>query len=64
VTIRITLDDVLTVHDGERIVAEHRLRPRVAGWATTPEHHAGLWEKTLNVEHRPLAAYEEAAIWN
>jgi len=64
VTIRITLDDVLTVHDGERVVAEYRLRPRAMGWATTPEHHAALWEKTLNVEHRPLAAYEEAATWN
>ena len=46
VAIRITLDDVLTVHDGERIVAEHRLRPQAAGWSTIPEHHAALWEKT------------------
>jgi hypothetical protein len=29
-----------------------------------PGHHAALWQRTLNVEHRPLADYAEAASWN
>jgi transposase len=64
VAIRITLDGVLTVHDGDRIVAEHRLCPKTAGWSTRPEHHAGLWQRTMAVEHRSLKTYEEAASWN
>jgi transposase len=64
VAIRITLDGLLTVHDDDRIVAEHRLRSRAQGWATVPEHHAALWQRTLNVEARPLADYAEAATWN
>jgi hypothetical protein len=64
VTIRITLEGVLTVHDDDRVVAEHRLCPKTAGWSTRPEHHAGLWQQTLAVEHRSLKTYEEAASWN
>jgi hypothetical protein len=64
VTIRITLEGVLTVYDGDRAVAEHALRPQASGWSTTQEHHAALWRQTLQVEQRPLAAYEEVATWN
>jgi hypothetical protein len=64
VTVRIGFDDVLQVYDGERVVAEHRLKPKAHGWATVPDHHADLWRDTLNVEQRPLAAYEEVAAWN
>lgn len=64
VTIRIAFDDVLTVFEGERVVAEHRLQPRARGWATTPEHHAALWQHTLQVERRPLLAYEEVTSWS
>lgn len=64
VTLRITLEGVLTVFDGEVTVAEHRLRPRGQGWATTPEHHAALWQDVLKVEQRPLQAYDEVISWN
>lgn len=64
VTVRIGFDDVLQIYDGERVVAEHRLKPQAQGWATVPDHHAELWRQTLNVEQRPLAAYEEVAAWN
>jgi hypothetical protein len=43
VTVRITFDEQLLVYDGERVVAEHRLRPRAQGWVTVPYHHARLW---------------------
>jgi len=64
VAIRITFEDRLTVFDGEQAVAEHRLRPREQGWVTVPEHHAALWQRTMNVAQRPLADYAEAASWN
>lgn len=64
VTIRIDFEDRFTVLDGDRIVAEHRLRARDQGWVTVPEHHAALWQKTLHVERRPLAEYEEVGTWN
>jgi Mu transposase-like protein/integrase-like protein len=64
VAIRLTFDEVLTVFDGEQIVAEHRLQPREQGWGTIPSHHAALWQRTLRVEHRPLATYEEVGAWN
>ena len=63
-TVKITLEGVLTVIEGERIVAEHRLKPREEGWATAPGHHADLWRDVLKVEHRPLKAYDEATSWN
>jgi hypothetical protein len=31
---------------------------------TVPGHHAALWARTLDVERRPLAVYEEAGTWN
>lgn len=64
VTIRIDFEDRLTILDEERVLAEHRLKPRHDGWVVIPEHHAALWEKTLRVERRPLETYEEVATWN
>ncbi len=64
VAIRIDFENRLTVLDGDRVLAEHRLKPREEGWATVPEHHAALWARTLRVERRPLARYEEVATWN
>jgi hypothetical protein len=64
VAVRIGLDDSLRVYAGERLVASHRLQPAGAGWVTVPEHQAALWDKTLGVERRELAVYEEAAAWN
>lgn len=65
VTVRITLDEELTVYDasGGR-VAQHRLQPAQAGWQTVPAHHAGLWRSTLQVARRDLAVYEEVGQWN
>ena len=51
-------------HHYDRVLAEHRLKPRERGWVVVSEHHAALWEKTLRVEHRPLTKYEEVATWN
>jgi hypothetical protein len=64
VTIRIGLDDSLRVYASERLVARHSLQKAQNGWVSVPEHHAALWEKTLGVERRELAVYEEAATWN
>jgi transposase len=64
VAVRIGLDDTLQVYTGERLAATHRLQNAHTGWVKVPEHHAGLWEKTLGVERRPLEVYEEAATWN
>ena len=64
VTIRIDFEGHLTIRDGECVLAEHRLKPREEGWGIVPEHHAALWQKTLQVERRPLAAYEEVTTWN
>ena len=64
VAVRIGLDGTLKVFDAEgALVAEHRLRPREAGWQVVAQHHARLWEE-LKVERRSLAAYEEAASWS
>jgi hypothetical protein len=64
VPIRITLADELVVYDAERVLVTHRLQPRSAGWVTVPEHHAALWQRTLDVERRPLTAYEEVTSWS
>jgi hypothetical protein len=64
VAVRLGLDDTLRVYAGERRVATHTLQPARKGWGTVVEHHAALWEKTLGVERRELAVYEEAATWN
>jgi len=64
VRVRITLDGVVAVYDGEQCVAQHVLQPPAHGWATVPAHHAALWADTLAVERRPLAVYEEVATWS
>ncbi len=64
VIIRISLDDRLTVYEGDIVVATHRLQPAARGWVTVPEHHAALWQETLQVEQRPLQTYQEVAQWS
>jgi transposase len=64
VTVLIGVAVQLRVYAGERLVARHSLQTAQQGWGTVPEHHAALWEKTLGVERRELAIYEEAATWN
>jgi len=64
VSLRISLDDELRIFHGERLVALHRLRPASEGWVTIPSHHRRLWAKTLRVQARDLAVYEEVASCN
>jgi transposase len=64
VSIRISLDGLLSVFDGDQLVARHRLQSKERGWVTVPDHHAALWEQTLDVQRRPLAVYEEVARWS
>ena len=59
VTVRITLDGVVRIYDGDTPVAEHRLQPVTQGWVTVPAHHTALWRQALEVERRPLRVYEE-----
>ena len=59
VTVRITLDGVVRIYDGDMPVAEHRLQPATEGWVTVPAHHTALWRQALEVERRPRAVYEE-----
>lgn len=61
VSVRIGLDGLLRVFQADSLVTSHMLRPRQAGWSTIPEHQAEMWKSTLQVEQRPLAAYEEVA---
>jgi transposase len=58
VLVRIGLDDSLQVYAGEQLVAQHHLRTAAQGWVSVPEHHAQLWQSTLQVEQRSLQAYE------
>ena len=62
--VRLGLDERLRVFHANQLVASHSLRPGQAGWSTVPDHHASLWQVTLNVEQRPLEAYEEVATWS
>ena len=64
VTIRIGLDESLCVYAGEQVVATHRLQSIRQGWVTVPDHHAQLWQETLQVERRSLQVYEEVTTWN
>jgi transposase len=59
-TVRIGLDGRLRVFHLETLVVEHTLRSVREGWGLKPELHAGLWKHALQVEVRPLQAYEEA----
>ena len=64
VTVRLSLEGQLSVYDDEQLVAQHVLQPADRGWVTVPGHQAALWARTLAVERRPLAVYEEAGTWN
>jgi transposase len=64
VLVHISLDDRLKVYHGDALVAEHQLRAADQGWVSVPEHHARLWQETVQVERRALAVYQEAATWN
>lgn len=59
VIVRIGLEGVLRVFQGEKLVARHVLKDKSTGWSTLPEHHAELWKDLLKVEQRSLAVYEE-----
>lgn len=63
VSVRITLDGLLMVLNGQTVVAEHRLKDRNEGWATIPSHHDVMWQ-SLHVERRDLSVYEEVAQCN
>ncbi|MEA9393645.1 IS21 family transposase [Acerihabitans sp. TG2] len=58
VTVRITLDNELRVYGDDELIARHQLASDSAGWQTVPEHHQTLWQRTCQVEQRPLDAYE------
>ena len=64
VSVRISLDGLLSIHDGDRLVARHRLQPAERGWATVPEHHQALWQRAVRVERRPLEVYDEVSRWS
>jgi len=69
VAVRIGLDESLRVYNGETLVASHRLRSIQDGWVSITEHHSQLWRDVLSrdalqVDHRPLAVYEEVASWS
>jgi transposase len=59
VQVRIGLEGSLRVFHGETLIARHLLQSVREGWVTVPEHHADLWQDVLQVEHRPLEAYQE-----
>jgi transposase len=61
VTIRIGLDNTVRVYQAEKLVAQHALRAKEAGWATVPEHHQALWA-AVKVEQRSLAVYEQEVV--
>jgi len=60
VAVRIGLDGALRVYQGETLVASHTLRSKEQGWSSLPEHQAGMWKSTLQVQQRELSAYQEA----
>ena len=64
VLIRIGLDETLRIYHAEQLIATHHLQLRQQGWVTLPEHHAPLWQPTIQVEARALAVYAEVAQWN
>jgi hypothetical protein len=60
VRVRIGLDGLLRIYQGESLIASHTLKSRQAGWSTQPEHRAEMWKTTLpQVEQRSLVVYEE-----
>ena len=60
VMIRIGLDGLLRIFQGDLLMASHALKDRREGWSTQPEHRSEMWKNTLpQVEQRALAVYEE-----
>lgn len=60
VAVRIGLDGLLRIYQGETLLASHTLQSRQQGWSTLAEHRAEMWKSTLpQVEQRALAVYEE-----
>ena len=64
VVVYIGLDRTLRIYHADMLVTTHLLRSSRDGWVTVPEHHAELWQSTLQVERRSLEAYEEATKWS
>lgn len=64
VAVRIGLDGSLRIFHGDQLVASHLMRSAGQGWVAVADHHARLWQEALNVERRPLEAYEEVARWS
>lgn len=64
VSVRIGLDGSLRVYADQKLVANHLLQDKAAGWVSVPKHHAELWKDTLAVEKRSLSVYEEVASWS
>ncbi len=60
-TIRIGLDGLLRIYDGEALVADQRLQSGTQGWVTVPAHHEPLWAKAIQVQARPLTDYVEVS---
>jgi len=60
VRVRVGLDGLLRIYQGEHLMASHTLQSRQSGWSTLAEHRAEMWKTTLpQVEPRSLAVYEE-----
>jgi transposase len=60
VRVRIGLEGLLRIYQGESLIASHQLRSRQEGWSTLAEHRSEMWKSTLpHVEQRPLAVYQE-----
>jgi transposase len=57
VTVQVGLDGTLRVYAGDGLV-QHVLQAPARRWVSVPDHHRQLWQSTLQVEQRPLAAYE------
>lgn len=58
VSIRLSLDGELRVYARDELVTRHLLQVATTGWVGLPEHQRQLWQSTLQVEQRPLQAYE------
>jgi transposase len=58
VDVHIGLEGTLRVYANHVLVAQHLLQAASQGWVSVPDHHRQLWQSTLAVERRPLAAYE------
>lgn len=64
VTVRIGLDETLSIFANDQLAATHCLQHVQDGWATIPEHHRQLWQAVEPVVERSLQIYDEVATWN